>query len=100
MLGSESGPFERTPGFLASFCLPRTDGIPVDFHSQMLWGRLFLTLVLRAAELGVELGPFALHGGPLQPKYPPNSQLPYLSVGLAHFMSPLSYSFEVASLCS
>lgn len=70
MLGSESGPFKRTPGFLASFCLPWTDGLPVDFHSQILWGLLFLTLVLRAAELGVELGPLALHGGPLQPKYP------------------------------
>lgn len=62
-------PFKRTPEFPATFCLTSTDGTPADLHSQMLWGFVFLILVLQTGEPGVGLGPLAFHGEPLQPRY-------------------------------
>lgn len=40
------------------------DGILDDFHRQVLWGPLFLALVLGAGEPVVSLGPLSvdLHG--------------------------------------
>ena len=40
------------------------------FHSQKLWGLLFLALESWAGLLGVRLGPLAPQEGPLQLKYP------------------------------
>lgn len=40
----------------------RLDGIPADFHIQMLWGLLFLALVPWAGELIIELGPLSPPG--------------------------------------
>lgn len=73
------------PGFPVAFHLTWMNGIPADFLSLILWG--LLTLSLWAGELGVEL---ALQEGPLQLRYPldsqpPYSQLPYVDVGPAHF---------------
>ena len=34
------------------------NGIPPDFHSQMLWGILFQALVFQAEDSSVGLGPF------------------------------------------
>lgn len=42
------GPFKRMPGSLAAVSVTRMDGIPIDFHSQGLWGLFFLTLASEA----------------------------------------------------
>lgn len=80
--GSESSCelFKRVPGFPVAFHLTWMNGIPADFLSLILWG--LLTLSLWAGELGVGL---ALQEGPLQLRYPLDSQLPYVDVGPAHF---------------
>lgn len=46
-----TGPFKRIPGFPALFHLTWLDGIPADFHSQILCRLLFLALVLRLGNL-------------------------------------------------
>ena len=52
-------PFKRTPMVPATFCLNRVDGIPADFHCQMLYGLLFLILVFWAKESSMGLTPLA-----------------------------------------
>ena len=55
--------FKKTSVFPEVLCLTQMDGITIDFHSQILWGLLFLVLVLWAQEPSVDLGPLASQGG-------------------------------------
>lgn len=66
------GPFKRTPEFPTTFRLTPTDGIPADFHSQMLWGApLPSTSAPRwGAHSGAVPALLPLQGGTLQQKYP------------------------------
>lgn len=47
-----------------------SDGIPADFYNQILWGLLFLALVLWAEELNMGLEPLVPQQGPPQLSYP------------------------------
>lgn len=47
-----------TPRFPIAFLLTQMDKIPTDFHRQVLWGLLFLTLALQAGKTIVGLVSF------------------------------------------
>ena len=49
------GPFKRTPGSTVAMSHP--DRISANFPYHMLWGLLFLALVVWAEELDISLGP-------------------------------------------
>lgn len=59
-------PFKRALRFLTDSCLSLVDEIPTDFHSQISYGLLFLTLVLWAWEPRIQLRPLTFKGRPLQ----------------------------------
>ena len=61
--------FKRTPVSLADSCLSLVDRISADFHSQMLYGPLFLAMVLYAGRLEW-LRPHAPQGEPWWLTYP------------------------------
>ena len=62
--------FRGMPEFPAAFPLTWTDGIPSDFHSQLLWFFFFLALVLWIGKTSVDLGPLVPQGALLQLRYP------------------------------
>lgn len=58
-------PFKVMHGFLAALSLTQTDEVLSYFHSQMLCGLLFSSLVLWAWEFSLELEPLASQRRPL-----------------------------------
>lgn len=76
------GPFKRTSGFSAEFCLTWNGEILPDFHSKILWGPLFLALEAWVGKPSKVRGPLTLKGGP-----PPLRYLLPMGVGQAHFSS-------------
>lgn len=89
-------PLKDTRVFRA-FLLTWMDKVLVDFYSQMLWGLLFLALVLQPGEPGWGRDALLLRGhfGNIQL----NSKPPHMGVGLDCFASLLSpTNFHVASL--
>lgn len=64
------GPFQRMLGFPAAFHLTLTDVIATGFHGQILWGFLFLALVLWSGEPSMGQGPLTPQCGSLQLRPP------------------------------
>lgn len=100
MTESVHGPFKRTPGFLDTFHLTPMHGILADFHRQMLWVLLFLTVMLQAREPGIGLRILAVQSGPLQPTYPSRFSTatclqPLLPVSRGLFLYIFSYNTSV-----
>lgn len=58
------GPFKRISGFPTALYLTQMDGIPANFHSQILWGLLSLALVLHKLRISVwNWDPLLFSGG-------------------------------------
>lgn len=83
--------------FSAAFSLTWTEEVPIDFYSPMLWGLLFLALVLQPGESEWGCDALLLRGyfGDIQL----NSKPPHMGVGPDCFASlPPPTNFHVASL--
>ena len=88
--------FKSVPVFLADSHLSLHDRIPVDFHSQISCGWLFLALVLWAEDPIVELTPHVEH---LQLQYPSGiSASSHGSRARPYCLSILPTSLDVASI--
>ena len=73
--------FKRAHGYLVYSHLFLADGIPTDFHSQILCGLLFLSLVLQAGSLVWGWAPSLLKGYLCNKDKPQNSQVLRKGVG-------------------
>lgn len=91
-------PFKRISRFPGAFHLTWMGGILAVFHSQMLWGFLFLALDPWVGELGVRLRPLTPQKGPLLPRCPSRCSTTTCGCGASLFcISAPPASLNVAS---